>query len=38
LSALTRIDTGYISAYENSRLRPGPDHLSRLREALGWEG
>lgn len=36
LSALASIDTGYISAYENGRLSPGPDHRSRLRKALEW--
>ena len=36
LSTLARIDTAYISAYENGRLTPGPGHLARLREALEW--
>jgi transcriptional regulator with XRE-family HTH domain len=38
LSAKTRIDVSYLSAYENGRLKPGPTHTARLVKVLGpWE-
>jgi transcriptional regulator with XRE-family HTH domain len=38
LSAETRIDASYLSAYENGRLRPGPSHRARLVAVLGpWD-